>query len=102
MSTWPKTRPSAVDSSTHAANASRDCAARFRVPAGLGETSDKILLAHRLASAGGYEVRHRRVRADRGAVEDGLVLPDRHFAHEAEVFRNRLAGVPALDRKSVV
>src|ERR671917_1428356 len=96
MSTWPKTRPSAVDSSTHAANASRDCAARFRVPASLGETSDKILLTHRLASAGGYEVRHRWVRADRGAVEDGLVPPDRNFAREAKVFGNCLAGVPAL------
>src|SRR5215204_4877462 len=98
MMTCPKTRPSGAPS-THAANASRESAARFSDSGRQGLASDNGLLRHRLAGAGGYEVRHRRVRSDRRAIVDRLVAQYRDLAVQAKVLGNSLAGVPALRDK---
>src|SRR5918994_3105852 len=96
-STWPKARPFGA-ASTHAAKASREAAATLVAPCASG-ASGKRLLRHRLAGAGGDEVRHRGVGADRGAVEDRLALARRHLAGQAEVPRDGFARVPALGDK---
>src|SRR5215210_714379 len=100
MRTWPKIRPSR-SSSTQAANASREAAAKFGVPEGLVGAPDNIYLPFGLAGTGGDQGRHRGVGADRRAVEDGLFAAgggrlDGYLAGEAEVFGDGLAGVPAL------
>src|SRR3712207_1957190 len=97
MSTWPKVRPSGA-ASTHAANASREAAARLAAPCASGAPG-KRLLRHRLAGAGGDEVRHRGVGPDWGAVEDRLAPARCHLAGQAEVLGNGLARVPALGDK---
>src|SRR5215212_1048469 len=96
--TSPKTRPPS-DASTHAANASRDAAARLFVFKASDGASGKRLLPHGLAGAGDDEVRHRGVGTNRGAVEDGLVLAHRHLASQAKIRGYRLARVPALGYK---
>src|SRR3712207_2910055 len=93
--TWPKIRPAGL-ASIHAANASRELVA---TPLGREKVSDKVRLPLRLAGAGDDEVRHRRVRADRGAVEDGLVLAHGDLPGQAEILGDGLAGVPALRYK---
>src|SRR5829696_7758852 len=98
MLTCPKTRSSCAPS-THAANASREPAAAFSGSGRPGRASDNVVLRHRLPGAGRYEVRHGRVRADGGAVVDGLVVTHRDLAAQAEVLGDRLAGVPALRDK---
>src|SRR5215210_2224728 len=94
--TCPKTRPSGAPS-THAAKASREPAAAFSWHS--ERASDNRLLCHRPTGAGSYEVRHRRVRSDGGAVEDRLVVAEGNLALQAEVLRDRLASVPALRDK---
>src|SRR5215213_10233623 len=89
-------RPSGAPS-THAAKASREPAAAFSWHS--ERASDNRLLCHRPTGAGSYEVRHRRVRSDGGAVEDRLVVAEGNLALQAEVLRDRLASVPALRDK---
>src|SRR5215217_7172172 len=95
MITCPKTRPSGA-SSTHAAKASRERAAAFSTSGRLERMSDNVLLCQRLTGTGCYEIRHRRVRSDRGAVEDRLAAADRNFAFQAQILGDGLASVPAL------
>src|SRR5215212_9041288 len=98
MRTWPKTRPS-TDASIQAANASREAAARLLALNASGDASGNLFLSHGLAGASGDEVRHGRVGADRGAIEDGLVLSYRHLAGQTEILGYRLARVPPLGYK---
>src|SRR5215203_6514198 len=97
--TCPKTRPSGAPS-THAAKASREPAAAFsRRPE---RASDNRLLCHRPTGAGDffdYEVRHRGMRSNGGAIEDRLVVAEGNLAHKAKVIGDRLPGVPALRDK---
>src|SRR3712207_9120503 len=90
--TWPKIRPAGL-ASIHAANASRELVA---TPLGRETVSDKVRLPLRLAGAGDDEARHRRVRADRRAGEDGLVLAHGDPPGQGEILGESLAGVPAL------
>src|SRR5215204_3581776 len=98
MIVCPKIRPSGAPS-THAAKASRESAATLWTLCLPGRVSDNGLLRHRLTGAGGYEVSHRGVRPDGGAVVDLLAAQDRDLAAKAEVLGDRLAGVPALRDK---
>src|SRR5215211_2979493 len=94
-STCPKTRPSGAPS-TQAAKASRASAATFSTSGRPGLASGNVVLGHRLTGAGRYEVRHRRVRSDGGAVVDRLVVAYRNLAGQAEVLGDRLARMPPL------
>src|SRR5919112_907379 len=96
MSTWPKTRPLAA-SDTHAANVSREATATL--PDVSGGALCKLLLRVERAGAGDDQVRHRGVRTNRGAVEDGSVLARRDLAAQAQVLWNGLARVPAISDK---
>src|SRR5215204_3374338 len=98
MIVCPKIRPSGAPS-THAAKASRESAATLWTLCLPGRVSDNGLLRHRLTGAGGYEVSHRGVRPDGGAVVDLLAAQDRDLAAKAEVLGDRLPGVPALRDK---
>src|ERR671932_2850485 len=99
MRTWPKVRASGA-SSTQAANASREAAAKLSTSTEMsGDVSDNLCLP----SASSNQVRHRRMGANRRTVEDGLVAArggsDGYLAGEIQVFRDGFAGVPTLGNK---
>src|ERR671911_156277 len=91
--------PSPVSLAISRATRGSSWTARSVASCASGGASGKRLLRHRLAGAGGDEVRHRGVGADRGAVEDRLALARRHLAGQAEVPRDGFARVPALGDK---
>src|SRR5215207_3115819 len=95
MINCPKTRPAGARS-THVAKASREATATFSIS---GRISDNVLPRRRLTGAGGYQVGQGGMRSDGGPVVDRLAARDRDLTAQAEVFGDRLAGVPALRDK---